>query len=286
MKFFKMHGLGNDFVFTFAGAGELDALQKKSAAICDRNFGVGADGLIVLVPSQKADVRMVIFNSDGSEAEMCGNAIRCAAVLWVQKFPDAAEPIKVETLKGIQLARIVDKSGRDWKVEVDMGEPAIGPKLIPVSAPVEAVSVIDRRYEVKGKDLPVTCVNMGNPHAVAFVDETSNELMMSLGPLLEKHADFPRKTNVEFSQVLPDGGIRVFVWERGVGPTLACGSGACAVAVAASISGRAGRKSRIDLPGGSLFIDWAENNHVMMTGPAAFVFAGELTDRYLERLEG
>jgi diaminopimelate epimerase len=127
---------------------------------------------------------------------------------------------------------------------------------------------------------------MGNPHAVAFVDDTSRELMMSLGPLLEKHADFPRKTNVEFCQVLADGGIRVFVWERGCGPTLACGSGACAVAVAASISGRAGRKSRIDLPGGSLSIDWAENNHVMMTGPAAFVFAGELTDRYIERLEG
>lgn len=281
MRFWKMHGLGNDFVFTFAQVSDLERLKGKAKGICDRNFGVGADGLIVLVASDRADLRMVIYNSDGSEAEMCGNAIRCAAVLWAQKNPSCKEPISIETLKGVQLASITDRSGRDWKVRVDMGEPALKPELIPVRADGE--SVIDRHYEVGGKSLPITCVNMGNPHAVAFVSETSRQMMLSCGPLMEVHADFPRKTNVEFCQLLPDGGIRVFVWERGVGPTLACGSGACAVAVAAHISGRAGRRSRIDLPGGSLDIEWGEDNHVMMTGPAAFVFSGELAERFSER---
>lgn len=279
MEFYKMHGLGNDFVFTMAEAGDLKRLQGMAKRVCDRNFGVGADGLIVLVPSDKADLRMVIFNSDGSEAEMCGNAIRCAAVLWAQKYPNAKEPLGIETLKGIQLARITERSGKDWKVTVDMGEPALAPSDIPVK--VEGDKVVDEVFEVGGEKLMVTCVNMGNPHAVAFVGSTSRDIMTRLGPLMENHPAFPRKTNVEFAQVLGDGGIRVFVWERGVGPTLACGSGACAVAVAAAVSGRAGRKSRIDLPGGSLDIEWSKGDgHVMMTGPASFVFKGKLTDSY------
>ncbi|OQB47538.1 MAG: Diaminopimelate epimerase [Firmicutes bacterium ADurb.Bin153] len=279
MEFYKMHGLGNDFVFTMSGAGGLERLQGMAKKVCDRNFGVGADGLIVLVPSEKADFRMVIFNSDGSEAEMCGNAIRCAAVLWAQKNPGAMEPFAIETLKGIQLARITDRTGKDWKVAVDMGEPALAPSDIPVEA--EGDSVVDMAFTAGGEELEVTCVSMGNPHAVAFVDRTGRDIMMRLGPLMEKHPAFPRKTNVEFAQVLGDGGIRVFVWERGVGPTLACGSGACAVAVAAAVSGRAGRRSRIDLPGGSLDIEWSKDDgHVIMTGPASFVFKGKLTDSY------
>ncbi len=284
MKFYKMHGLGNDFVFVLAGISELPPLKEMAKPVCDRNFGVGADGLIVLVPSDKADLRMVIYNSDGSEAEMCGNAIRCAAVLWAQKNPEAREPISIETLKGIQYCTIKDRSGRDWLVTVDMGEPALKPELIPVKGQGEAV--IDAPYEASGRKFGFTCVNMGNPHAVAFVEETSRKLMLEAGPAMEVHPDFPRKTNVEFAQMLPDGGIRVFVWERGVGPTLACGSGACAVAVAAHLSGRAGRSSRIDLPGGSLHIEWTKDNRVLMTGPAAFVFKGELTDRFEEGQEG
>ncbi|HNV34575.1 MAG TPA: diaminopimelate epimerase [Bacillota bacterium] len=284
MEFYKMHGLGNDFVFTMSGAGGLERLQGMAKKVCDRNFGVGADGLIVLVPSEKADFRMVIFNSDGSEAEMCGNAIRCAAVLWAQKNPGAMEPFAIETLKGIQLARITDRTGKDWKVAVDMGEPALAPSDIPVEA--EGDSVVDMAFTAGGEELEVTCVSMGNPHAVAFVDRTGRDIMMRLGPLMEKHPAFPRKTNVEFAQVLGDGGIRVFVWERGVGPTLACGSGACAVAVAAAVSGRAGRRSRIDLPGGSLDIEWSKDDgHVIMTGPASFVFKGKLTDSYAGRWE-
>lgn len=280
MEFYKMHGLGNDFVFVFCEVSELEDLKGKAVAVCDRNFGVGADGLICLTPSDRADLRMVIYNSDGSEAEMCGNAIRCAAVLWAQRHRGAKEPISIETLKGIQLATIADRGGRDWKVVVDMGEPALEPSRIPVAA--QGGSVVDAPFEADGERLSATCVNMGNPHAVVFVPKTSRELMMRLGPLMETHPAFPRKTNVEFAEVLPDGGIRVFVWERGVGPTLACGSGACAVAVAASISGRAGRRSRIDLPGGSLDIEWSEkDNHVMMTGPASFVFKGTLTDRFI-----
>ena len=284
MEFYKMHGLGNDFVFTMSGAGGLERLQGMAKKVCDRNFGVGADGLIVLVPSEKADFRMVIFNSDGSEAEMCGNAIRCAAVLWAQKNPGAMEPFAIETLKGIQLARITDRTGKDWKVAVDMGEPALAPSDIPVEA--EGDSVVDMAFTAGGEELEVTCVSMGNPHAVAFVDRTGRDIMMRLGPLMEEHPAFPRKTNVEFAQVLGDGGIRVFVWERGVGPTLACGSGACAVAVAAAVSGRAGRRSRIDLPGGSLDIEWSKDDgHVIMTGPASFVFKGKLTDSYAGRWE-
>ena len=283
MKFYKMHGLGNDFVFVLAGVSDLPSLKLMTKAVCDRNFGVGADGLIVLVPSDRADLRMVIYNSDGTEAEMCGNAIRCAAVLWAQKDPQANEPISVETLKGIQYCTIKDRSNRDWKVTVDMGEPVLKPDLIPVKGQGEAI--IDAPYDACGKKFKFTCVNMGNPHAVAFVEETTRKLMLEAGPVLEVHPDFPRKTNVEFAQILPDGGIRVFVWERGVGPTLACGSGACAVAVAAHLSGRAGRASRIDLPGGSLDIEWTNDNRVLMTGPASFVFKGELTDRYEEGQE-
>lgn len=284
MKFYKMHGLGNDFVFVLAGTSELTELKQMAKGVCDRNFGVGADGLIVLVPSEKADIRMVIYNSDGSEAEMCGNAIRCAAVLWAQKHPNAREPISIETLKGIQYCTIKDKSVRDWQVTVDMGEPALKPELIPVKGQGEAV--IDAPYELHGRKFRFTSVNMGNPHAVAFVEESTRKLMLEAGPEMEVHPDFPRKTNVEFAQILPDGGIKVFVWERGVGPTLACGSGACAVAVAAHLSGRAGRSSRIDLPGGSLHIEWREDNRVLMTGPAAFVFKGELIDRFEEGQEG
>ena len=284
MKFYKMHGLGNDFVFVLAGVSDLAAIKQRAKAVCDRNFGVGADGLIALVPSDKADLRMVIYNSDGSEAEMCGNAIRCAAVLWAQRYPGVKEPISIETLKGIQYCTIKDRSGRDWKVTVDMGEPALKPGLIPVKGQGDAV--IDAPYEASGRKFAFTCVNMGNPHAVAFVEETTRKLMLEAGPEMEVHPDFPKKTNVEFAQLLPDGGIRVFVWERGVGPTLACGSGACAVAVAAHLSGRAGRTSRIDLPGGSLDIEWTADNRVLMTGPAAFVFKGQLIDRFEEGQEG
>ena len=283
MKFYKMHGLGNDFVFVLAGVSDLPSLKLMAKAVCDRNFGVGADGLIVLVPSDKADLRMVIYNSDGTEAEMCGNAIRCAAVLWAQKDPDAKEPISVETLKGIQYCTIKDRSNRDWKVTVDMGEPVLKPDLIPVKGQGEAI--IGAPYDACGMEFRFTCVNMGNPHAVAFVEETTRKLMLEAGPEMEVHPGFPRKTNVEFAQMLPDGGIKVFVWERGVGPTLACGSGACAVAVAAHLSARAGRSSRIDLPGGSLDIEWTDDNRVLMTGPAAFVFKGELKDRYEEGQE-
>jgi len=280
MEFYKMHGLGNDFVFVFSDVLGLKALKEMAVAVCDRNFGVGADGLICLTPSDRADLRMVIYNSDGSEAEMCGNAIRCAAVLWAQRNPGVKEPISIETLKGIQLATIADRSVRDWKVVVDMGEPALKPAEIPVATGGE--KVVDEPFEVEGQKLLATCVNMGNPHAVVFVPKTGREMMMSLGPMMEVHSAFPRKTNVEFAEILPDGGIKVFVWERGVGPTLACGSGACAVAVAANLSGRAGRRSRIDLPGGSLEIEWSEkDNHVMMTGPASFVFKGTLTDKFI-----
>lgn len=283
MKFYKMHGLGNDFVFVLAGVSDLPSLKHSAKAVCDRNFGVGADGLIVLVPSDKADLRMVIYNSDSTEAEMCGNAIRCAAVLWAQKDPNAKEPISVETLKGIQYCTIKDRSNRDWKVTVDMGEPVLKPELIPVKGQGEAI--IDAPYDACGMKFKFTCVNMGNPHAVAFVEESTRKLMLEAGPEMEVHPDFPRKTNVEFAQIMPDGGIKVFVWERGVGPTLACGSGACAVAVAAHLSARAGRSSRIDLPGGSLDIEWTNDNRVLMTGPAAFVFKGKLTDRYEEGQE-
>ena len=274
LNFRKMHGIGNDFVFIKLPDESLfDAIQKESIKICDRNFGVGADGVILLTPSQVADIKMTIINSDGSIAKMCGNAVRCIGRIMSEEKGNN-EPVTIETLGGIKTVWIMDNETNVWQVKVDMGEPILKSADIPVRSENDAV--IDKDFELDGLNFKFTCVSMGNPHAIAFVDKTNRDLMMKYGPLMEVHSAFPDRTNVEFVEVT-DEGLLTYVWERGAGPTLACGTGACAVLVAANTTDRSGKKANVILPGGKLEIEWGSDNRVYMTGPAEHVFFGEIT---------
>lgn len=275
MEFVKMHGLGNDFVFldhfSVSPAMDYPALARR---LCDRHFGIGADGLIVILPSNTAHVRMRIFNADGSEPEMCGNGIRCAARFVHDKGYVAVNPITVETLAGILSLRLDFEGEKVAGVRVDMGEPILKAGLIPVLAQGEPV--VNATLEVEGQPIHYTAVSMGNPHCVIFADDFEDLDFDRLGPAIEKHPQFPRKTNVEFIRVDSNSELTMKVWERGAGPTLACGTGACASAVAAVLNDKTGRAVTVHLPGGDLFIEWAADNHVYMTGPAAYVFKGVL----------
>lgn len=276
MKFSKMHGLGNDFVIVNALAekklGNLEELAKR---VCHRNFGIGADGLILVLPSEEADIRMRIFNSDGSEPEMCGNGIRCFARYIYQENIVPKEVIRVETLAGIIVPRLITEGSLISGIQVDMGPPVLVPDKIPVRG-FASGPVVDEPMEVDGLTLSITAVSMGNPHCVVFVPDLDAVFFDTLGPKLETHPAFPRKTNVEFVQVINNEKVKVRVWERGAGPTLACGTGACAVVVAGSLSGRTARKVTVGLPGGDLEVLWDQHvNRVYMTGPAVEVFRGE-----------
>ena len=265
MRFTKMHGIGNDFVlingFEITDIADPGELSKK---MCDRHFGVGADGLIWMVPSDCADVRMRIFNSDGSEPEMCGNGLRCAARFVMDENICTKNPMTVETGAGV-LTVTFSETG----ITADMGEPCLIAEKIPVAAETNEV-VID----LDGVPAKFFCVSMGNPHAVTFDLFPGDEAFYRLGPWLEKHPLFPAKANIEFCRVR-DGGIDVRVWERGDGETLACGTGACATLTAAASQSLTGRESDVRLPGGTLHIAWRDNNHLFMTGPAETVFTGE-----------
>lgn len=280
MDFLKVQGLGNDFVL-------LDWREKEKSEreslvnwalvarrMCDRRWGIGADGLVVLLPSQNAEVRMRIFNPDGSEAEMCGNAIRCVARYVFERSSEKKSRIFVETLAGLRQTEVVcDEKGNFQGVKVDMGVPVLDPPQIPVN--VAAEKVINYPLEVAGKEVYFTAVSMGNPHCVIFAPDVEQIPFYELGPAIEKHPLFPQRTNVEFVQVLSRDKVRVRVWERGAGETLACGTGACAVAVAAFLNGHTERRVRVYLPGGELFIAWEEDGRVFMTGPAEEVFTGQ-----------
>lgn len=280
MKFTKMHGLGNDFIFLdhFLGAEELGAEERDYAALarklCHRQFGIGGDGLIAVLPSQVADVRMRIINSDGSEPEMCGNGIRCLARFAYDRGYVKSNPLKVETLAGVLTLYITLENGQVEGVRVDMGEPILEAEHIPVQVPGHPV--LDAVLEVGGEEIRFTAVSMGNPHCIIFVPDTEKVDFERLGPAIESHPLFPRKTNVEFVQVLSPREVKMKVWERGAGPTLACGTGACATAVAAILNGKTERTVKVHLPGGDLQIEWGADNHVYMTGPASYVFKGEL----------
>lgn len=272
MRFVKMHGLGNDFVVVRA-----EKVPEKAAvlarAVCDRHFGVGADGLVFILPSATADLQMRIFNPDGSEAEMCGNAIRCVAkYAYESKMVRKAE-LRVETGAGIIVPRLRLAGDRVREVEVDMGEPILERQAIPMTGPPGRV--VNEPLAVADQIFRITAVSFGNPHCVIFVPDVAAVDLAALGPRIEHHPAFPRRTNVEFVEVRDSGSIKVRVWERGTGPTLACGTGACAAAVAAALNGYTGRQVRVALPGGELFISWGEDNHVYMTGPAVTVFFGE-----------
>lgn len=273
MQFTKMHGLGNDFIL-------IEDFDKNNLAngaelavrLCNRKTGIGADGLVFILPSETADIQMRIFNPDGSEPEMCGNAIRCFARYLYDHGIVKKQTIRVETLAGIRIPRIIENPAGEALVEVDMGEPELERGRIPMLG--EPGKVVAEPLPVNGSTYNVTCVSMGNPHCVIFVDNAEDYPVAAIGPRVETHTAFPNKTNVEFVQVLNENEVRMRVWERGAGITMACGTGACASAVAAHLNGFTGREVIVHLDGGDLFIRWAQDNHVYMMGPAAYVFKG------------
>lgn len=280
MRFTKMQGAGNDYVYVdcFSQPGPADP-AGLAQRIADRHFGVGGDGLVLILPSQVADARMRMFNADGSESEMCGNGIRCVAK-YVYDHGLARKPtLRIETGRGVLSLDLDVAEGRVRSVRVDMGEPILAAKEIPTTLAgnpgLAGSPVVDAELAVAGRRLRVTCVSMGNPHCVTFVDRLSDDWVLGVGPQVETHPHFPRRTNAEFVEVVSRSEVRMRVWERGSGETLACGTGASAVCVAGVLTGRTDRKVQIHLPGGDLDLHWAEDNHVYMTGPAVEVFSGE-----------
>jgi diaminopimelate epimerase len=277
MKFTKMQGCGNDYVYVdcFREKPTGD-LSKLAVAIADRHFGVGGDGLILICPSERGDARMRMFNADGSEAEMCGNGLRCVAKFVYDHGIARKEQLKIETGRGVLTVDLEVQGGKVRRARVDMGEPILDAAKIPTTLKGNppAEQAINYGPEPSGT-LKVTCVSMGNPHAVAFVDEITKKLVHQVGPLVESHEAFPRRTNVEFVKVNSRTDAHMRVWERGSGETLACGTGACAVGVAGMLTDRFDRKVTIHLLGGDLDIEWGQDNHVYKTGPAVEVFSGE-----------
>ncbi|MCX8006778.1 MAG: diaminopimelate epimerase [Coriobacteriia bacterium] len=279
MDFVKMHGLGNDFVVIDDLACSLELDPSAVAWMCDRNFGIGADGVILVRPATRedADLYMHYFNADGSLAEMCGNGIRCFVKHAVDAglVPADATSVRVETLGGVKpVAFERGQDGRMTVARVDMGVPVLDPGAIPVDLPGEMV--YDCPLETAHGTVRITAVSMGNPHVVIWVDDVDEAPVHTLGPAIETHPAFPKRTNVEFAELVDDTRIRVRVWERGVGETLACGTGACAAVVAAVLSCRTGRSATVELPGGELDVRWHEDDHVYMTGPATTVYSGSI----------
>lgn len=274
MFFTKVQGLGNDFVLVDAFAGwSVSDPAELAQQICDRHFGVGADGLVLLLPSTTADLRMRIWNSDGSEAEMCGNAIRCVGKYVYERGISRQEQMTVETLAGVRQIRLHLSGDVVSAVTVDMGGPILDPERIPVQSRRNPALLLP----IVGQDevYRVTAVSMGNPHAVVFAPDLAAIDLPRQGAFLERHPLFPRGANVEFVQVVHPQLVKVLVWERGAGATLACGTGACAVAVASVLNGLTEPALTVELPGGPLQINWRNQQHVLMTGPAKLVYTGE-----------
>ncbi len=276
MNFTKMHGLGNDFIVVEGEAALPDHAAELAEQLCNRFFGIGADGLVYILPSEKADFRMRIMNSDGSEAEQCGNAIRCVAKYVYDNGLTNKENITIETLgAGVQKVQLSIAAGKVETVRVDMGQPILNGLQIPTT--IDANPVINHSIEVEGHEFHFTAVSMGNPHCVIYVDDAVNFDLSIWGPKLEVHPLFPRKINVEFVTVRSRDYTDMRVWERGAGPTLACGTGACATVVASVLNGVTDRTATVSLKGGDLLIEWnEEDNHVYMTGPAAEVYRGTI----------
>jgi diaminopimelate epimerase len=273
MRFTKMHGAGNDYIYVNCFAEPIPADPAEVARqISDRHFGIGGDGLVLICPSDKADVRMRMFNADGSESEMCGNASRCVAKYVYDHGICRKDELKLETGRGVLTLKVFAEHGRVQQVRVNMAAPILKSADIPTTLPGDPP--VRAKLEVAGRTLEVTCVSMGNPHCVTFVDEITDEWVHVIGPQIEKHPAFPRKINAEFIKVISPREIQMRVWERGSGETLACGTGACASAVAAVLNGLCERKVLCHLPGGDLTLEWAESGEVYMTGPATEVFSG------------
>lgn len=275
MRFYKMQGLGNDYVYVNCFEYEISDPEALSVRVSDRHFGIGSDGLILLCPSSVADFKMRIFNADGSEAMMCGNGIRCLGKLAYMLGICKKEIVKVETASGIRTLRFVIVNGSITGICVDMGAPVLDKDMIPVIALKNPV--IDYPVNIGGKGWGVTCVSMGNPHAVVFTKNIDAMKLENIGPLFERHEMFPHRVNTEFVEVLGPAELRMRVWERGSGETMACGTGACAVAVAACLNGicRRGEEIAVHLRGGDLRILW-DDETVYMTGPAELSFTGDI----------
>ncbi len=273
IKFTKMHGIGNDYIYINCMESTPERLSELAVEMSDRHFGVGGDGIVLICPSDKADFRMRMFNNDGSEARMCGNASRCIARYVHDHGLTDHQRISLETLSGIKVLSLnMDADGEVGSVTVDMGEPEFTPSVIPVRHDGERM--IEVPVPTSCGEVKITAVSMGNPHGVVFVDRIESVDFDRLGPELERHHIWPDRANIEFLEIISPDEARMRVWERGTGETLACGTGACASAVAAALTGRCGRRITIHLRGGDLSIEWAENGHVLMTGSATEVFEG------------
>ncbi len=279
MQFTKMHGAGNDYVYVDCFNHETPADPASlSIAVADRNKGIGGDGLILICPTAVADAQMRMFNADGSESEMCGNGIRCVAKYVYDHGICKKDRMHIETGAGILALDVEAENGKVHQVRVDMGEPILLADEIPTKLegnPEFNDQVVNVKLAAAGHEFEVTCVSMGNPHCVIFVERISDELVLKVGPRIEQDPRFPARVNIEFVEIISPNEVRQRTWERGSGETLACGTGASAVCVAGVLSGRTERKLTNHLRGGTLLLEWDENtNHVFMTGPATEVFSG------------
>jgi len=277
MKFTKMHGIGNDYVYVNGFEEHVADPVRLSQVISNRHFGIGSDGLILILPSDKADVRMRMFNADGSEAEMCGNGVRCVAKYAFDHGLTKNNPIRVETGRGVLTLQLQTVDNRVKSVCVDMGEPILSLPQIPVKPDELTNANRDNEYRltVDGESVVATFVSMGNPHAVIYVEDVAAVDLPKLGPKVENHPAFPRRINAHWVQVHSTHELTMRTWERGSGITMACGTGACGVCVAGVLTSRGGRKVLAHLPGGDLELEWRESdNHVYMTGPAVETFSG------------
>lgn len=276
MKFTKMQGAGNDYVYVNCFEETVADPQQVAIKVSNRNFGIGSDGLILIMPSDKADVRMRMFNSDGSESEMCGNGIRCVAKYSYDHGIVAKDEITAETGAGILTLKLhPGKDGKIEKVRVNMGPPRLTRGEIPMTGDGEA-RVVAESLAILDRTFRITCASMGNPHCVIFVEDVANFPVATYGPLIENHELFPRRTNVEFVQIISRTEISQRTWERGAGETLACGTGSSAVTAACVLNGLTERKLLNHLLGGDLEMEWADDGNIYMTGPAVEVFSGEI----------
>ncbi len=274
MKFTKMHGTGNDYIYINGFEEKLENPSEAAVKLSDRRFGIGSDGLILILPSDVADCRMEMFNADGSIGKMCGNGIRCVAKYVYDRGLVKKDVLRVETRSGVKTLQLRVEDGKVASVRVNMGQPELDPEKIPVLFSKDRM-VDEEVYTPSGNVWRVTCVSMGNPHAVIFVDDVEGLNLPAIGPEMEKHAMFPERANIEFAQVTGPHEVQMRVWERGSGETLACGTGACACAVASVLTGKADRDVTVHLRGGDLHVFWdPDTDDVYMEGPAAFVFDG------------
>ncbi len=276
MEFTKMHGIGNDYIYFNCMHEEIKNPEELSKKLSDRHFGVGGDGIVLILPSDKADFRMRMFNADGSEGKMCGNASRCIGKYVYDKKLTNKTKVTLETLAGIKTLNLTVNNGEVVEVEVNMGEAIIEPKRIPVL--FDKKQVVNEKINVCGKEYKVTCVSMGNPHCIVYMDNIDNLEIEKIGPKFENHELFPERINTEFVEVIDRNTLKMRVWERGSGETLACGTGACAVTVASVLNGFCNRDEEVTvkLLGGDLKIKYLSNGLVYMTGPAEFSFEGRI----------